>query len=312
MSVIEPMDAAIAWHVRLSDPAVSADSWAAFTDWLEADPANANAYDIVAGADAYLTDTISMTRADPHLPKNDNEPAEVSWFRRRSLLAVAGVAALAALVSPVLMSRPDFQTIMTKSGESRVIALTDGSSIALNGSTSLVIDGNAERFARLVAGEAVFNIRHDADRPFIVEAGGATLRDIGTIFNVRQDVDGLDVSVSEGAVEYAGRTAVTVSAGNQLRIAAGGGDPVLSPIDSDAVGGWRRGRLVYQEARLSAIAVDLGRTLGSPVTVSPGLADRRFSGVIQVNVHPDAVFKRVESLLGVSARKTDAGWELAP
>jgi len=38
------MDEALIWHIRLSDQGASADDWAAFTKWVEADVTNADAY----------------------------------------------------------------------------------------------------------------------------------------------------------------------------------------------------------------------------------------------------------------------------
>lgn len=309
----ERMDAAIAWHVRLSDPAAPAATWVEFTAWLEADSAHAEAYDAVAMADRELADTLEIAKADPQTPQNDNVPIALPWYKRRGLLAIVGSAVLAVLVAPTLMSGEDLEMIETKAGETRMIALRDGSQIHLNGGTRVLINRDTDRFVRLEAGEALFTIRHDAGSPFTVEAAGASLHDIGTIFNVRQDNDGLDVAVSEGAVLYDRRAeAITISEGHQLSVGASGGKPRVARIDSVSVGGWQQGRLAYQDARLATVAVDLERALGAPVSVNGAAADRRFSGVIQLGGDRAALFRRVEALLGVTARKTDTGWELAP
>jgi transmembrane sensor len=312
MSGNETMDAAIAWHVRLAEQAASADEWEAFTAWLEEKPTNADAYDVVARSDVDLTDVFDVAQRDPYLSDNDNEIVEVPWYRRRGFFAVAASVALAIIVSPALTPGRDMQTFTTKLGETREIALSDGSSVSLNGGTVIMLDRQSDRFAELKSGEAVFTVRHDPRKPFVIEMQGVTLRDIGTIFNVRHDEVGLKVAVSEGAVEYvAKKDTITVSAGNQLYVASGG-KPNLSKIDADAVGGWRQGRLTYQATEFGTIAADLGRSLGTPVTVRHALADRRFTGVIQVNAEEAVVFRRVESLLGVRARKNDKGWELTP
>lgn len=313
MPVIERMDEAIAWHVRLSDPTVPADTWFAFSTWLEADPANAEAYDAVVSADDELADTLSITKTDPKSLQNDNDLVDQPWYRRRGLLAVAASALLTVFAIPALMRDDKLEMVETKLGETHVVAFKDGSRINLNGGTRIEIDRKTGRFAKLVAGEALFTIRHDAAHPFTVEAAGASLIDIGTVFNVRQGEDGLNVTVSEGAVRYEHKSAViTVPAGSRLDIANGGGKPRVSRFDAALVGGWQQGRLAYQDARLDAVAVDIGRAIGTPVTVIGGPADRRFSGVIQLGGDQHALFRRVEVLLGVTARKTDKGWELAP
>jgi len=53
---------------------------------------------------------------------------------------------------------------------------------------------------RLVQGEALFEVAHDAARPFVVRAGNALLKDVGTQFNVDIRSNGTTVTVVEGEV----------------------------------------------------------------------------------------------------------------
>lgn len=305
------VDEAVGWHVRLSNPSAPAADWSAFTGWLEADPANAEAYDAVALADADLGDSLRAARSDLAVPQNDNEPVPARWVRRRGLMAIAASAVLALLVSPFLLTGRDLQTYETKPGETREIVLSDGSQIAMNGGTRLELDTKTNRFARLTGGEALFTIRHDAANPFVVETADSELRDLGTTFNVRQDDDGLDVSVADGAVQYNPQhEAVTVKAGNRLQISRNRPAPVLSKADPGTVAGWRQGRLTYQATPLSAIAVDLTRSLGTPVSVAADINGRQFSGIIRVDRDEQVFFRRLESLLGVHARPSAKGWLL--
>ncbi len=311
MSVEAHRDEAIGWHVRLSDPAAPSADWEAFTDWLEADPDNAEAYDAVALADADLGDCLVAVQPNLVLPQNNNEPAPGSWNRRRGMIAVAASVALALLASPLLLPGRNMQSYETQPGETREIALSDGSQIAMNGGTRLELDRQTNRFVRLETGEAVFTIRHDAANPFTVETPESTLRDLGTIFNVRQDDDGLEVAVAAGSVQYnPNAEAVTIRAGNRLQVSRDRPVPVLSRAEPGSVAGWRSGRLSYQAAPLSEIAVDLTRSLGTSVSVSPELGARRFSGVIRIDGDQKLLFRRLESLLGVRARHTITGWHL--
>ena len=307
-------DEAVAWHVRLADPAASSAEWAAFTDWLEADPAHAEAYDAIAMADTQLTETLATLRAEPATPQNDNTVNRVPWYRQRALWSMAGggaAVALAVFLLPAIFSAHDLTTYQTRPGETRDIALNGGSHIALNGGTRLELDTVSGRFARLEAGEAVFTIHHDAARPFVLETPDATLRDIGTIFNVRQNNDSLEITVAQGAVHYnPDAEAVMVSAGSRLHIAHAGARPSLSKADPASVASWRQGQLAYSGAPLTTIAVDLTRSLGTSVSIAPELAGQRFTGVIRIERDQEILFRRLASLLGVHARHTAAGWQL--
>lgn len=302
---------AIKWHIRLSDPAASADSWAAFTNWLESDPANVDAYDAVASADAELSDTLCLAQPKPLPAQNDNEPGAQPWYRRPKYMGIAASVMLAIVVSPAFMRGRDLQVIETRAGEMREIALPDGSRIAMNGATRIALDRQSNRFARLDEGEAVFTIRHDPAHSFELETAGATLRDLGTIFNVRQDNDKLEVSVAQGSVQFNPKAeALTVSAGQKLLVSADLSPPLLVKANPATVAGWRRGQLSYEETRLSAIALDLTRALGTKVSVSEEIANRRFTGLIRIERDRELLFRRLEALLGVRARHSAKGWQL--
>jgi transmembrane sensor len=70
---------------------------------------------------------------------NDNQPEALPWYRRRAVLAVAASALLALVAVPTFWSGNDFEVIETRAGETRDIALSDGSHITLNIGTQIAI-----------------------------------------------------------------------------------------------------------------------------------------------------------------------------
>src|SRR5690606_20932685 len=89
------------------------------------------------------------------------------------------------------------QVLETRPGETRMIALEDGSRIDLAGGPRIELDSDDPRFARLDYGRALFTIEHDDANPFRLEAGDATLLDAGTVFDVSLDETILSVAVAE-------------------------------------------------------------------------------------------------------------------
>jgi transmembrane sensor len=312
MAANERRDEAIAWHVRLSGPQATAVDWDSFTDWLESDPANGDAYEAVLHEDAALSDSLSDAAFPSASADNDNEAVITPWYRRRrSLVGLSACVALAALTSPLLRPGRTFETIETKLGDVRDIALSDGSHITLNGGTTLLLDRREERFAQLKEGEAVFSIRHDAAHPFVIETRTGTLKDLGTVFNVRQDGDSLEIVVGEGAVQFNPESGgLTVPAGNKLQVGNPDAVPLLSKADPAMVAGWRQRQLSYHDVPLSTVALDLTRMLGTPVLVSSELATRHFTGLIRVERDQKQLFRRLEALLGVHAQHSANGWLL--
>jgi transmembrane sensor len=119
----------------------------------------------------------------------------------------------------------------------------------------------------LVRGEAYFEIRHDAARPFVVLAGAQRLTDIGTKFLVRRDADGrVAVSVMEGRVKLDAADRSTHASPTFLAA----GDTVLATANKVSVTrklprelfaelGWRRGLLVFQHTTLDEAANTFNR-----------------------------------------------------
>lgn len=298
--------AAIGWVVRLRR--ADAGDWESFTDWLEADPAHAAAYEEAALADIDLDGLAPAER--PALP---GQPVRPGWTRRAFVGwgAAAAAAAVAVMIGySALPGGGDLYAVETRAGERRSVALTDGGRIDLNGGTRILLDRDNVRFARLEQGEALFTITHDSARPFEVEAGGATMRDLGTVFNVVAGPRRVEVGVAEGAVLFdPSGTAVSLTPGMSLR-RDGDGRPLVSRVETDAVGGWRAGRLSYRSATIADVAADLARNLGVPVTASPAVAGQAFTGVIILDSNAETAVRRAASVLGLSASRSGDGWIL--
>jgi len=99
------------------------------------------------------------------------------------------------------------------------------------------------RDLQLLSGEAWFDVAPDAQRPFRVQAGAATVRALGTQFNVYRKAGIIEVAVIEGKVEVsrAGTTApaspTLLSAGEkaEVRPGGGGGGGVHKHSDGDVI-----------------------------------------------------------------------------
>lgn len=112
------------------------------------------------------------------------------------------VAVLAALMVP-FGSNPvgEVDRYVTRVGEQRQIALSDGSRIHLNTSSELlVVKGMETREVILRRGEAYFEIAKNQEVPATVDTGDRKITVLGTAFNVLKENGRLSISVVEGAV----------------------------------------------------------------------------------------------------------------
>ncbi|WDA39809.1 FecR family protein [Erythrobacter sp. BLCC-B19] len=298
-------DAALHWALQTGEPDFA--DWDAFTAWLEADPAHGRAYDAAQVALDEAAALVPASETEP-VAANDNAPGWLSGGR--AWLGGAVAAALVLATTFLIGFWPQGEALyVTAPGETRLIALDDGSSVTLGGGSRLTIEG--ARAARLESGQALFTIRHDAADPFVLQAGATRLVDAGTVFDVRMVGTSLDVAVAEGAVIIDPQAqGVRVDAGQR----AVGTDGVfrVDRFDAASVGEWSRGRITFQNATLADIAADLTRATGTTFTSTDSAT--RLSGSIALDaVKADP--RALEGLLGVRVRpRTDGegeGWVIA-
>lgn len=295
---------ALAWVIRTRDPAFR--DWEGFTLWLEGDPARAQAYDALMAADAELGAIIPPEPVVMPVAANDVAPHRGPW---RWVGGGAIAAALVAAVSIGMMNRADIYTVTTRPGETRSIALDDGTRIDVNGGSSLRLDRNDARFAALDQGEAAFTVRHDVANPFRVTVGDAVFEDAGTVFNIVHADGATRIGVSEGKVIYNPRAeAIALPAGRGLADDAQG--LRVMDVAPDAVASWRQGRLVYANAAVSEISQDIGRSLGVALATTPGARAMRFTGTIRLDKDPARFFAGAAPLMGLSAVRQGDGWLL--
>ncbi|MDZ7855882.1 FecR family protein [Sphaerotilus sp.] len=211
--------------------------------------------------------------------------------RRRS---AAGSALAIALLSAAWLIDPAWrsQELRTAIGERSTVTLSDGSQVQLNTGSVLRVQSHLRsRQLTLVQGEALFTVSHGW-RPFIVHAPGATIRDIGTVFNVRQSAAGLQVTVVDGAVEVSRASATETSTPQEVRAgqvwsSSGTGTGTstsaartqVAAADATTTTAWRHGKLVFDGTPLSDALAEVQRYRRAPIRVAdPAAARMRISG----------------------------------
>jgi transmembrane sensor len=127
------------------------------------------------------------------------EGAASSWPVRiaASLSSFGIVLLLGWMAKSAVVDR----TVATLASEWHLQALVDGSKVLLGPRTRLHVEfGDDQRLVRLFGGEALFVVAPDARRPFLVDAGTAVVRAIGTRFGITRDGHEVTVTVAEGSV----------------------------------------------------------------------------------------------------------------
>jgi transmembrane sensor len=295
-SIIERDDIdeiAAAWVVRLDRCALDDDEQRELDAWLDADTRHRGAF-VRAQAIWIDQDRIAALAAGRAPVEVQDEEDSGRWRRAASFVAVAiGLGLLGYTISDRYLAGRE----ITQIGEVRRLTLDDGSAMALNTASVVQVKfGSDERRVVMHRGEASFQVVHDQERPFVVQADDVRVRAVGTAFTVRLHSDDVEVVVTEGVVEVMrdGRatrhaaervarnqevvvTRAEVSVEEPLRVAALSENEVARKLS------WQDGKLVFQGEELARAVAEVNRYSSTPVIIEdPEIATKSFVGVFRI------------------------------
>lgn len=296
-------DAAAWWRARLDgDDATEAD-WLGYEQWLTASPSNRSAADAI---DAALLDVEVHQEALRSAPESDVVvPFKRRIFARPAVWITAATAIAASALLFIVTAPPPEQhfAYAAPATDGQVINLPDGSVVHLNRGAAISVTYGRERQVDLEHGEASFSVVHDPSRPFVVAAGDASIRDVGTEFNVAVNSASTVVTVRTGEVAIStDRVAEErVVAGLRARVANGNVD--VRAAGADDAFAWQSGRLVYHNAELATVIEDLNRYSNAPITLDVQDANAlQFSGVLVID-EPQTMLARLEAFLPIRSEQ---------
>lgn len=210
---------------------------------------------------------------------------------RRWLLAGIGGAMAATAAGVVGWPRLMGDRVTTARGEIRRLPLADGSVATIDTSSELrvVMAADSRRIA-LDKGQAWFQVAKDRKRPFIVDAGIAQARAVGTAFSVRRTDAGVEVAVTEGTVAVwasdAGGTMTILEAGQFATFQPGDVAPKTgtAPAAIERSLAWRSGEISLENETLASAVAQFNRyNRQQLVIVDPDLANERLVGLFQID-----------------------------
>lgn len=276
------------WVVREDAGPLSATEQAELDAWLAEDARHLGAY-ARAQAVWFDADRVAALAQDAASAHTSARPSGLPW---RAVAAAALAASLLVAAGALVLFRPAAGSgvvEMAEIGEIRRIVLEDGSMLVLNTGSAVSVDFTADRRSiALGHGEAAFQVRPDAERPFVVTADGISVQAIGTHFSVRRREDGLSVTVAEGVVEVdSGNTGAgprRAEAGTYIRIAEAGAIDART-LDATEIArrlSWQEGQLIFNGQTLAEAVEEMNRYSTIQIDLSgSGLSDEHFVGAFR-------------------------------
>ena len=280
------------WAARMDRALLEPGQEAQFRAWLDQDSRCLGAF----GRMRAIALTSERARAlGPDFDPTAFHPQDsvLASFSRRRMLQLGGAVAATLLVGvggswQWLRQRGRFST---GKGETKVVALKDGSVVTLNTASEIQVNyTEAMRIVELVQGEALFDVAKNKSRPFVVRAGDTNVRAVGTSFTVRHlDAAPVQVLVREGVVEVSkpatGTAPVRIAANSMAEATQD-----AATIQARAVPvaqlhrqlAWQKGQIAFEGETLAEAATEFARYSDTRIVIDdPALAREEIAGLFK-------------------------------
>jgi transmembrane sensor len=288
---IGPDAEAARWHARMLAADCTHADREALKNWL----AHSSHHEAAYGRVADVLSAVESAQVDPRLQllaEQAFEESTVAPTKRAVALWPAAVAASLAVAAIAIVTwvgpNSGVAPIVYETSQQRsTVVLNDGSTAVLDVGTRIEVEMSDEaREVKLLAGRALFEVAHDASRPFSVEANDSRTTALGTRFQVTLDDEMVSVVLEEGSVaveRFDSSDSVAWSErlrpGEQVLIDAVTGTASKRTFDSYSALSWVQNRHVFRDTRLEDAIQEINRYAAKKVRLGdPSLADWHLAG----------------------------------
>ena len=282
--------------------------------WLAADPRREGALLRAMAALSVIEGAVEQAHGrDKDESRYPSSPAiptiPIPWPTRRRMLIGAGSGIAASAVGLLAWPYLAGERVTTAQGEIRRLPLADGSVATINTDSALrVVFAENSRQIALDRGQAWFQVVKDIKRPFIVDAGIAQVRAVGTAFSVHRTGDGVQVTVTDGVVavwpsKATGAMAI-LEAGQFANFRADAQQPETgtAPAEIERSLAWRSGQISLENETLGYAVAQFNRYNHRKLIVGDAdLEAERLIGLFNID-RPEDFAATLEASLNVDVK----------
>ncbi|HEY9364902.1 MAG TPA: FecR domain-containing protein [Chitinophagaceae bacterium] len=249
-----------------------------------------------------------------HISEEEQAVSKIKFINKRFVkLAAAAVVFIMFLASVfILFNRPSEnpqpEPLAVHKKENRVIFLPDGSTVILSAGSKLnypsSFDGLEKREVFL-DGQAFFDIKHNASRPFIVYTGKLKTEVLGTAFDIKAIPGEADitVTVTRGKVKIMDQDKVlgVITPNQQITYSKQKVSAVTKTINIDSLLNWKEQDLRCDNLTVAEAAELLeGRYHVKIIISDQSITSQRFTTIFSKNDSFEQVLKSICVFNGLS------------
>lgn len=197
--------------------------------------------------------------------------------------------------------KPIYNSVVVPVGGEYELTLADGTKVWLNSDSEIryPVQFIGDKRKVWIAGEVCFDVAHNKQKPFIVEAKDVEVEVLGTTFNVEayRDKNSIVTTLVEGSVKLSKENeSVIIEPNQQAVISDLAKEFAVSTVDAKNYTLWKDGIFYFEEAPLNTIMEKLERWYGIKVFfMNRSISEKRFS--IEVKR-----YEEIESVLDILSR----------
>jgi len=205
-----------------------------------------------------------------------------------------------------------YNTVIVPNGKRTQITLSEGTKVWLNSGSKLVYPAIFAENKRevYIDGEAVFDVTHMSDRPFIVSTKDFDIKVLGTVFNVSaySDDENSSAVLEHGKIElvYVGasilsKEKIVICPGTMAVFDHNQKTFAQQKVNPQKYLSWREGYLTLNSEKLSDILRKLSRYYNiEMVIMDESLKNQTFSGNLDLKNSPEEVLSVINESTSLS------------
>lgn len=282
-------------------------------DWKNEDDGNLQMYKILNSiklseegeAQNYKDEILNLTYSKMF------SSAQIMHKKRRNFFMMGIAASIAVLLSVggfFYMNNSDadkLTSVYCPAGEfSKKVILPDNSEVILNSDSRLIyseksFSDNLRKVS--LEGEAMFTVTHDKEHPFTVSVNGASVKVLGTCFNVRSypNEDQVQTTLINGSVEVENTKtvgSVRIKPNEQAIISRTKGNLEVVTVNVDDYVMWKDGWLQFQSLAFKDITRLLERRFNVKIAIqNNNLEDELFTGKFKQDEKLENIIKVIQA-----------------
>ncbi|MEQ7798985.1 FecR domain-containing protein [Pedobacter sp. ASV1-7] len=250
---------------------------------------------------------------------NDKKGNDYSWLKIAASIFVIALAGIFA--KQYVMKTPgenigvSFSTYSTTVRQIKKILLQDSTVITLNANSKIRVPSVFAKDKRdffLEEGEAFFDVKRDASRPFVITASGLKIRVLGTSFNINSYKKNRDikVKVTTGKVRVSNGTEVLkeLIANQQLSFNKNDGNYRLSNVAENELSDWRNGNVVLKDADFEELSQAVLNVYGLKINcINPNKDKYRYNITLRSGKTDEQILKLICAINDNKYRRDENG-----